>query len=127
MKVVTAPNCEKMNEILNDLTISSAGESPKSPLNKQFNHTYLDESFGNFPESRGKNIWHKTLVCANKRERHYEKDVHNYFLNKVLNQNNLSKITGLTTKADLENQKKQLKLKLQRQAKKEAEKLEAML
>ena len=86
MKVVTVPTCgEKMNEILNNYSISSAGESPVSPLNKQFNHTYLNEEFGNYPESRGKNIWHKTLVCANKRERSYEKDAQNYLLNKVLN------------------------------------------
>ena len=85
MKVVTAPHCEKMNEILNEMTISSAADSPISPLYKQFNHTYLNESFGNYPESRGKNIWHKTMVSANKRERHYEKDFHNFFLNRVLN------------------------------------------
>ena len=97
MKVVTVPNSEKLNELLNDMTISTGRESPLSPLNKQFNHTYLNEDFRNVAESRGKNIWHKTLIAENKRERQYEKDTHNYFLNRVLNQNNLSKITGLTT------------------------------
>ena len=85
MKILPVPNCEKMNEVLNELTVSSTSQSPVSPLNKQFNHTYLNESFGNQPESRGKNFWHKTMIVANKRERSYEKDVHSYFLTRVLN------------------------------------------
>jgi len=42
------------------------------------------------------------MVFANKEERHQEKQVCKYIVTKVLNQSNLTRITGITTKGDIE-------------------------
>jgi len=64
------------------------------------------------------------MVYANKEERIEEKDVCAFILTRVLNQNNLSKITGITTKSDLEKRANLKRLERQREAAKEAEKFE---
>lgn len=47
------------------------------------------------------------MVYVNKRERNTEEQVCNFILNRVLNQGNLSKITGITTQIDLQEHEKE--------------------
>ena len=47
------------------------------------------------------------MVYVNKRERNTEEQVCNFILNRVLNQGNLSKITGITTQFDLQEHEKE--------------------
>jgi len=51
------------------------------------------------PRSSGKRILN--MVYANKRERETERDVCKYIVTKVLNQGNLTRITGITTQNEL--------------------------
>lgn len=84
----------------------NAPMAPDSPMRKQFYHKYLDETDGNKPEScnNSSTTRVRNMVFANKKERTQERDVCNYIVTKVLNQGNLTKITGITTKGDLEKQ-----------------------
>jgi hypothetical protein len=43
----------------------------------------------------------RNMVYANKEERQTEKEVCKYILTKVLNQSNLTRITGITTMGDI--------------------------
>lgn len=72
-------------------------------MRKQFYHKYLEEPpKGSRPGSQGLGRKIRNMVYANKEERIEEKDVCAFILTRVLNQSNLSKITGITTKSDLE-------------------------
>ena len=57
------------------------------------------------------------MVYANKKERLQEKEVCSFIVSKVLNQGNLTRITGITTKSDLEKLKTQKREALQEKAK----------
>ena len=68
---------------------------------QQFYQKYID-----VPKDKKMNEQEKTptggkrilnMVYANKREREEERDVCKYIVTKVLNQGNLTKITGITT------------------------------
>ena len=55
------------------------------------------------------------MVYVNKRERNTEEQVCNFILNRVLNQGNLSKITGITTQIDLQEHEKERIIEQKRQ------------
>ena len=67
------------------------------------------------------------MVYANKKERVQEKNVCSYIVGKVLNQGNLTRITGITTKGDLERQVNMQRAELQREAQLESDKQEVKM
>ena len=66
------------------------------------------------------------MVYANKKEREKEKSVCDYIVKKVLNRSNLTKITGITTKGDLERDAEADRLLKKHIASREAERQEAL-
>jgi len=59
------------------------------------------------------------MVYANKRERETERDVCKYIVTKVLNQGNLTRITGITTQNELAQYESESKVEHQKQKQEE--------
>lgn len=93
-------NAEKMVEYEPGITSALHSPlSPKSPVRKMFYSKYIDDNVS-VKESVGSNKV-RNMVFANKEERRAEKEVCKFILTKVLNQSNLTKITGITTMNDI--------------------------
>ena len=69
----------------------------------------------------------RNMVFANKKERQAEKQVCQYIIKNVLNQGQLTKITGISTKKDLDREARARFEEQQRSAEKEAVKQEKIM
>ena len=125
-------NCESLSDRFPGVTSAPASpQCPQSPKRKQFYDKYLEDSGakqkGGRPQTAYGNVKVRNMVYANKKEREHEKNVCSYMVEKVLNQGNLTKITGITTKGDLERQANMQRAELQREAQAEADIQEAKM
>lgn len=104
-------------------------QAPNSPNRQQFYQKFLDEKTQSVRPHSGSSKTYRVrnMVYANKQERTKEKEVCNYITTKVLNQGKLTRITGITTKRELEKQALAKKLFANQQAVEETERMMAEL
>lgn len=92
----------------------ATANSPSSPARQQFYFKYLAPV--DSPAVTGE-LKVRNMVVANKEERQQEKQVCNFIVQRVLNRGSLTRITGITTRKDLDQlAAKRLRTKQNREA-----------